>query len=204
MGDSLAPGNLGLKDQVEALRWVKKNIAKFGGDPNSVTITGYSAGSWSVSLHLLSPMSRGLFHRAIAMSGSAVYQTPLQPHQRNLAVKQAQFLRCPHDTNAQIFDCLKTKDAIEMGATLSQFFVRIFWMNWNNSQNGRPIFLFVFGNYNRFFFFFNLGMARRSCFSLGASYRAGSSRSREIPNGPAFGVNSTWRICSRSFDHWNM
>ncbi|XP_043269346.1 uncharacterized protein [Venturia canescens] len=121
-GDAVAPGNLGLKDQVEALRWVKKNIGKFGGDPNSVTITGYSAGSWSVSLHLLSPMSRGLFHRAIAMSGSAIYQTPLQPHQRNLAVKQAQFLGCPYDTNAKILECLKTKDAIEMGATLSQFF----------------------------------------------------------------------------------
>lgn len=48
-----------MKDQVEALRWVKKNIAQFGGDPDNVTIMGYSAGGASVQLHMLSPMSRG-------------------------------------------------------------------------------------------------------------------------------------------------
>ncbi|KAJ8723106.1 hypothetical protein PYW08_003018 [Mythimna loreyi] len=64
-----APGNAGLKDQVAALNWVKKNIANFGGDPDNVTIFGQSAGGSSVTLHLLSPMSKGLFKRAIAMSG---------------------------------------------------------------------------------------------------------------------------------------
>lgn len=54
-----APGNNGLKDQVMALRWIRSNIANFGGDPNSVTIMGYSAGGLSVSLHMVSPMSRG-------------------------------------------------------------------------------------------------------------------------------------------------
>lgn len=58
-GDSFAPGNYGMKDQVEALRWVQKNIAAFGGDPSSVTISGESAGGASIGLHLLSPMSRG-------------------------------------------------------------------------------------------------------------------------------------------------
>lgn len=48
-----------MKDQVAVLRWVKQNIVKFGGDPDNVTIMGYSAGSASVGLHLLSPMSRG-------------------------------------------------------------------------------------------------------------------------------------------------
>lgn len=50
---------MGLKDQTMALRWVKKNIEKFGGDPNSVTIFGESAGGCSVHLHSLSPMSQG-------------------------------------------------------------------------------------------------------------------------------------------------
>ncbi|KAJ8716856.1 hypothetical protein PYW07_003483 [Mythimna separata] len=63
------PGNAGLKDQVAALKWVKKNIAKFGGDPDNVSIFGQSAGGASVTLHLISPMSKGLFKRAIAMSG---------------------------------------------------------------------------------------------------------------------------------------
>lgn len=63
------PGNVGLKDQVAALKWVKRNIAKFGGDPDNVTIFGQSSGGSSVTLHLLSPMSKGFFKRAVALSG---------------------------------------------------------------------------------------------------------------------------------------
>uniref|UniRef100_A0A2A4J1Z4 Carboxylic ester hydrolase n=1 Tax=Heliothis virescens TaxID=7102 RepID=A0A2A4J1Z4_HELVI len=66
------PGNAAMKDQVAALRWVQRNIRRFGGDPDNVTIFGESAGAASVSFHLYSPMSRGLFHKAITQSGSAL------------------------------------------------------------------------------------------------------------------------------------
>ncbi|XP_052743477.1 juvenile hormone esterase-like isoform X2 [Bicyclus anynana] len=69
------PGNAGMKDQVAALRWVQINIRNFGGDPNNVTIFGESAGGMSCTLHSTSPMSRGLFHRIIAMSGVARVHT---------------------------------------------------------------------------------------------------------------------------------
>jgi para-nitrobenzyl esterase len=62
--------NLGLRDQVAALEWVRRNIAQFGGDPENVTIFGQSAGGMAVGSLVVSPLGRGLFHRAIMQSGS--------------------------------------------------------------------------------------------------------------------------------------
>jgi len=60
IGDSVLPGNNGMKDQVAALKWIQQNIVGFGGNPNNVTITGLSAGASSVHYHMISPMSKGL------------------------------------------------------------------------------------------------------------------------------------------------
>ena len=66
------PGNAGLFDQLMALQWIKDNIARFGGNPNNITIFGESAGGASVSFHLLSPLSRNLFSQAVMQSASAL------------------------------------------------------------------------------------------------------------------------------------
>lgn len=66
------PGNAGLKDMRMALKWVKQNIHKFGGDPDNVTIFGESAGAASVHYLTLVPSTRGLFHKAIIQSGTAL------------------------------------------------------------------------------------------------------------------------------------
>jgi para-nitrobenzyl esterase len=71
-GSPVLPGNLGLKDQQEAMRWIQRNIAAFGGDPWKVTLFGESAGAISVHAHVLSPAAHGLFRAGILHSGTAL------------------------------------------------------------------------------------------------------------------------------------
>ncbi|XP_018321739.1 esterase FE4 isoform X2 [Agrilus planipennis] len=126
-GDKFAPGNLGLKDQVLALKWVKDNVIYFGGDPNCVTLYGYSMGSASISLHLISPMSRGLFHRAILSSGSEYGNWPIPRHQFNLAQKQARLVGCPDDSSQNIISCLKNISAESLGNSFFGFKDYVCW-----------------------------------------------------------------------------
>lgn len=71
-----AVGNFGILDQICALRWVQRNIRAFGGNPDNVTIFGESAGAKSVNYLVASPLAKGLFHKAIAQSGSACEAMP--------------------------------------------------------------------------------------------------------------------------------
>ncbi|KAH9640886.1 hypothetical protein HF086_000791 [Spodoptera exigua] len=122
LGNKLAPGNNGFKDQVAALRWVQRNIAAFEGDPNLVTITGCSAGAVSVMVHMISPMSKGLFHRAIALSGSPTAKVPSPADRLDLAIKQAKVSKCPENNLTALYECLKTKPWKEIAGSLLGFF----------------------------------------------------------------------------------
>lgn len=120
-GTKEMPGNNGFKDQSMALKWVRDNIIMFGGDPNSVTLIGLSAGARSATLHMISPMSKGLFHRVILMSGGVTAQWKVPPHQLHLAKKQARILNCPEDDIPTMVECLKKIDGVTIGETTRQF-----------------------------------------------------------------------------------
>lgn len=106
------------------MKWVQKNIESFGGDKDAVTIMGYSAGGWSVTLHMVSPMSKGLFHKAVASSGSFIGNWPIPKHQMGLAKRQANVLGCPDSSSEIIMDCLKNKTGQEIGTSSDQLFVK--------------------------------------------------------------------------------
>lgn len=82
-------GNYGLLDQIEALRWIQRNIAAFGGDAGNVTIAGESAGGLTVMYLMAAPDARGLFHRAIAQSAYMISQPALRETQHGLPSAEA-------------------------------------------------------------------------------------------------------------------
>lgn len=113
-GDAVLRGNQGLKDQVMALRWVQENIRNFGGDPSKVTLFGSSAGGASVHYHMLSPLSKGLFHRAISQSGTAIKHRSFLRYPRQQANRLATKLGCPYDNTTAMVHCLKSLDALRI------------------------------------------------------------------------------------------
>ncbi|XP_053674681.1 uncharacterized protein LOC128724987 [Anopheles nili] len=100
-------GNMGLKDQRMALRWVRANIGRFGGDLNNVTLFGESAGGVSAHLHCLSEGSRPLFHKVICQSGVATSPITFQMHPESKTRRLAEHFGCPKEApDSQLLDTL--------------------------------------------------------------------------------------------------
>ncbi|XP_050074308.1 venom carboxylesterase-6-like [Anopheles maculipalpis] len=119
--DDVIPGNYGLKDQVTALRWIRENIQAFGGDPKTVSLVGYSAGSASVHLHYLSPLSRGLFSSGIGHSGSALSPWVIAERSIEKAVRIGAVLGCPTRKTQALLDCLRKLPAEDIVEQVSNF-----------------------------------------------------------------------------------
>nr|XP_046227122.1 cocaine esterase-like [Scatophagus argus] len=113
-GDKHASGNWGFMDQLASLQWVRDNIAAFNGDQNSVTIFGQSAGGASVSILALSPLSEGLFHKAIAMSGVAPLEAKYTDNPLAIAQMIANLTDCESKDNEKLVQCIKGRSEEEI------------------------------------------------------------------------------------------
>lgn len=114
--DDILPGNYGLWDQKLAIEWVKDNIESFGGNPNSITIFGESAGGFSVMLQALHAGNKDNFKRVIAQSGTAnsVLAVARPTSARRAAKSAAAALNCDTNLTAATVKCLKSKTAEEL------------------------------------------------------------------------------------------
>ncbi|KAK7075268.1 Carboxylesterase 5A [Halocaridina rubra] len=138
-GDTVIPGNFGLKDQVLALQWVQENIHNFGGDPKQVTLFGESAGGASVHFHLLSPYSEGLFARGILQSGTLFSPWAMGGSFEEVAEFTGHLFSCPEaesgfreQKSITLLSCLQGVDVVNL--TLS-FMNHITW-NFNPALLG--------------------------------------------------------------------
>jgi para-nitrobenzyl esterase len=100
-------GNYGIQDQQAAMKWVRRNISAFGGNPEKVTVFGESAGGLSTLVNLVSPTARGLFHRAIVESGAYLLKQPTLAQAEAAGTNFANVVQCNQPFPADVLTCLR-------------------------------------------------------------------------------------------------
>ena len=106
-------GNYGILDQQAVLKWVERNIAKFGGDKNNVTVGGQSAGAVDTGLHMVSPLAAGLFHRGICQSFCPAFTLPTKAAAEATGVAFAVAAGCGSGTGPDVAQCLRNLPAAQ-------------------------------------------------------------------------------------------
>ncbi|XP_060803768.1 esterase FE4 isoform X1 [Amyelois transitella] len=174
------PGNAGMKDQVAAMKWIKNNISSFGGDPNNITLFGISAGGASIAYHLVSPMSKGLFKRAIIQSGTntCYWTQSIAPREKALAL--AKKLGCQSDNDKEISNVLKSVPAeylinIHLPVTYLETF-KDYWKIYFNVVPEK-----LFGDNERFFYG-NINEVLRDNINNGVEVIVGCTKNEGILN----------------------
>lgn len=115
--DAEAPGNYGMLDQLAALDWVKNNIEHFNGSPTNVIIAGHSSGAISVGLHIVSPLSKGKFAKALAMSGDAINSVNTPEREAPVVDSIADKFGCYRTPTSALMECLRR---VEVGTLVAQ------------------------------------------------------------------------------------
>lgn len=127
-GNEACPGNFGLKDQTLALKWTRRNIIAFGGDPDNITLMGASAGAASAHMHIMSPLSEGLFHRGIVMSGlaTAPYNEPTS-NPLALAKRQAEVVGIENINQMSSVELIENLRQIDVSVLVNSINELKFW-----------------------------------------------------------------------------
>ncbi|KAH3723622.1 hypothetical protein DPMN_049415 [Dreissena polymorpha] len=121
LGSEAAPGNYGLFDQQMALQWIAKYIHSFGGDPKKVTLVGHSFGASNAIYHTLYPGNRGLIHRVVSLSGTALPPSGGKSYVRNsIEPDVLEEIGCQRASDAEIMSCLRGKSLTDIFNALDE------------------------------------------------------------------------------------